>query len=207
MDTHSTLQLIASIKPFLAFALNNQVGVYADANIPKVVRVFHGMFIDWLQFYKTSEQTVEIVGTGDERISATASIDVARAVVQLSLLLKAPTEPEKGTTDIPTYVYISGTTATFNEGAKLTGKEVKSISINDARVKFRKLLEEEGGKHSTVRTASYGFMLKCLIAEGWFDYSKDNHNELVNPGGSRWKWSQWQDFAPQFAPQFAGNHL
>jgi len=182
-----------------SFVMNNEVGEYADAKIPKVVRVFHGMFIEWLQFYKTSEQTLEIVGTGDEKISATASIDVARSIVQLSLLLKASTDPEKGTASIPTYVNVSGSTATFNEGAKLTGRELKKISIEEARVKFKKLLEEEGGKHSTVRAASYGFMLKSFIAEGWFNYSNDNHNELVNPGQSRWKWSQWQDFAPQFA--------
>jgi len=182
-----------------SFVMNNEVGEYADARIPKVVRVFHGMFIDWLQFYKTSEQIVEVVGTGDEKISATSSIDVARTIVQLSLLLNPPTEPDKGTAGIPTYVYVSGSTATFNEGAKLTGKELKLISISDARAKYEKMIVEEGGKHSTVRTPSYGFMLKCFMAEGWFDYSKNNHNELVNPRGSRWKWDRWQDFASQTA--------
>jgi len=171
----------------------DEVSAYADAKIPKVVRIFPGVFTEWLPFYKSPQKTLEIVGTGDEKFSTTALIDVARSVVQLSLLLKAPTEPEKGTADIPTYVHISGTAVTFNEAAKLTGKELKLTSINDARVKYKELLE--AGGHSFF--ASFMVMLMCFIAEGWLDHTKDNHNELVNPRGSRWKWGQWQDFAPK----------
>ena len=36
-------------------------------------------------------------------------------------------------------------------------------------------------------------MCRVLMGEGKMDFSKDNLNELVNPGESLWKWKTVED--------------
>lgn len=40
-------------------------------------------------------------------------------------------------------------------------------------------------------------MDRFIIAEGKLDHSKDNQNELVNPGESLWKWKTVDQYAKE----------
>lgn len=84
---------------------------------------------------------------------------------------------------------------TYNDVGKVLGKEVHLLDLPTAREYYRELVSGQG--HSNVAAPSYVFMLKCFVGEGWVDYSKKNHNELVNPGESRWKWAHWTEGRPE----------
>lgn len=79
---------------------------------------------------------------------------------------------------VPDIIRIEGDTKSFKEIAQIVGNrvgkviEVVAVSPNDVKREASDWITE----------------LRIRLASGEGDFSRDNHNELINPGESYWKW-------------------
>jgi hypothetical protein len=154
-------------------------------------------------FY-AEEQTWYMPGTGEEPVTYTSKKDIALAVIELIKLALA--DPNS----VPAHVRIAGTNYNpkqiveiFNKAAK--GKtHIKLKLLNDAEAKelFSRLVFEppEGEEHSFDQQFMNEVATRVFTMSGGggnIDFSKHNHNELVNPGESKWKWKSMEDYAEE----------
>lgn len=141
-------------------------------------------------------------GTGREPVTFTGKTGIALAVIELmKMALNHPNS-------VPPHVRIAGDNKTpveiveiFNKAANgKTHITLKLINEVEAKEMFSRLIFEppKGGEHA------FDQQFMNDIAQGVFTMSgggnldfTENHNELVNPGESKWKWKRIKDYAKE----------
>ncbi|OSD02068.1 NAD(P)-binding protein [Trametes coccinea BRFM310] len=154
----------------------------------KVIAVYTGAFLEIVfrpgrfNWFKVPSDVYECTGPASQRITLTSMTDIGRATARLSLLSLDPATASQ----VPDEVRLAGSTVSIEDIrdliAKYTGKkaEIKCHDLTAA-----KELLKAGGPGKAQDLFQY---LGVVAGEGKFDYSRENENEVVNPGGSLWRW-------------------
>jgi hypothetical protein len=165
----------------------------------KVIRVFIGLFLEhsigWWFGFDTKKGVYEAVGLAEKKVSFTSVDDVGKV---LAVLAGMPVE-ELG--KVPDQLHISGTSASMSEVAKLM-MDAQNMPKNEISVKTIDAVEY---RRKTIESAARDLAgyLRFLIGNGSIDHRSKaeggigNDNELVNPGGTRWKWKSMADYAAE----------
>ena len=154
-------------------------------------------------FY-AEEETWYMPGTGEAPVAYTSKTDIALAVIELIKLgLKDPSK-------VPDHVRIAGTNNNpkeiveiFNKAAKgKTHIKLKLLNDQEAKELFSRLVFEppKGEEHSFDQQFMNEVATRVFTMSGGggnLDFSQHNHNELVNPGESKWKWKTIEDYAEE----------
>ncbi|KAH9942397.1 uncharacterized protein BXZ73DRAFT_87989 [Epithele typhae] len=126
------------------------------------------------------------LGPATTRFTASAEIDVGRAVARLAVLALDPATAAR----VPGTVRLAPNTTSLAEladaAARVRGVPRGAVEEEDLGA-FKQALSE--------RPADYnlGDYLRVLLGEGKLDFSANNDNELINPGQSLWKWKTVED--------------
>lgn len=156
----------------------------------KVCRVYSGLFLEdsltvpYLGL-QTSSGKFEAIGSADQKISFTSIVDNGKVIASLGTL---PID------EVPDEVRVASDTISPKAVAELwNAKKDKKIAVSEVDLKAFK---ETSLNAETVSAAA---CLRLLQGEGKIDHGAaglGNHNELVNPGESKWKWTkvaEWVD--------------
>lgn len=165
----------------------------------KVIRVFIGLFLEdsigWWFGFDTKKSVYEAVGSAEKKASFTSVDDVGKVLAVLAGM--SVEELEK----VPDQLHISGTSASMSEVAKLM-VDAQNMPRSEISVKtidaaeYRRKTMESGARDP----AGY---LRFLIGNRSIDHRSKaeggigDDNELVNPGGTRWKWKSMADYAAE----------
>lgn len=156
----------------------------------KVCRVYCGLFLEdsltvpYLGL-QTSSGKFEAIGSADQKISFTSIVDNGKVIASLGTLTIG---------DVPDEVRVASDTISPKAVAELWNAK-KENKIVVSQVDLKEFKEKTLG----AETVGAGACLRLLQGEGKIDHSEaglGNHNELVNPGESKWKWSKvagWVD--------------
>ncbi|KIO26435.1 hypothetical protein M407DRAFT_24284 [Tulasnella calospora MUT 4182] len=148
----------------------------------KVVSVYSGQFLDYLFWggamigLDTVNRTYTVSGLPANKFGITSMADVGTALARFSIL--AAENPAS----VPDHVRLSGDAVSFAELATVVGNErgetieVKSTSAAETK---QKLIDNP---------ADFLSLVRYMLGSGVTDFSKENENELVNPGQSLWRW-------------------
>ncbi|KZT38700.1 NAD(P)-binding protein [Sistotremastrum suecicum HHB10207 ss-3] len=157
----------------------------------KVVAVYVGLFLEDsivgaqyapLLGFDQEHVTYTSVGPPTVRANYVGIQDIARSVARVAQLAIDP----KTSSTVPDHVRISGAVASYADIAavveKVAGTKIKLESIELAEWKEKMI-------------ASPGLIayMRYIPGAGLMNYENDNHNELVNPGESLWKWKSVED--------------
>jgi len=149
------------------------------------------------------EETWYMPGTGDVPVTFTSKKDIALSVIELiKLALKDPDS-------VPPNVRISGSHNTpkeiveiFNKAANgKTHIKLKLLNEEQSKELFSRLVFEPPAGDNNFDQAFMNEIAQRVFTMsgggGNLDFSKHNHNELVNPGESKWKWKTIEDYAKE----------
>ncbi|EED84085.1 predicted protein [Postia placenta Mad-698-R] len=167
-------------------------------NKVKIIELDVGMFIEyvlipWFGFDATN-LTFAFAGSPDSKITVTSKVDIARATARLSLLaLSQDTAvPFEGV------IRVAGQHVSYRQIADAVERVRGEFGIEPKKVTLK--ITDLGPYKATTReeeirtgTPDLNKLIKILIGEGKVDYSRNNHNELVNPGEKLWKWKSVED--------------
>ncbi|KAG8855824.1 hypothetical protein FRB96_006646 [Tulasnella sp. 330] len=155
----------------------------------KVINVHVGLFTDRILLpilgfdIENGVFTSLGVGTSDNKVSITSRADIGAAVARLSVLAVA--DP----TSVPDAVRISGENRSINELAEIVGRATgKKIKVVEEPVKW---IDDKDGED----LPALAHLVRVNCANGLVDFSKDNDDELVNPGQKYWTWMTTEAYA------------
>jgi len=154
----------------------------------KVVELHVGLFledsINPALGFDTKNRRYTALGPITNRFTVTSKSDIGSATVRAGLL--ALNNPAS----VPDVVIISGDAKSYQEIAEIVGRE---------RGEEIQIVEEspEQNKPGSDPAAQFAFFLRKVNSSGTTDYSKNNSNELVNPGQKYWKWKGIAEFAKE----------
>jgi len=177
----------------------------AKKKIPKVVAIFTSLIMEQGFFrdlgFDNEKEVWTIVGPGDVPVSFTANDDVGRFTVEAAIM--AYEEPDK----IPNKLVIYSSTMTFQQYAEIFDKY--ATTGNKIKIQGKPLPqakeEWENMKHKVPvymvffleysANSKVGPLLLIMMAEGHFDHSIYDGNEILNPNESKWKLRDFEDYA------------
>ncbi len=166
--------------------------------------------------FHLAEQRIEVFGSPESKVAYTSKADIGRSVAQLSLL--SLSSDAKVAASVPEHVRIAGSNPSFTDIGNLFDKafparspfRVESLDLDEQReilkqdVVSGRLGKEDNGRHlrsvdvlnfeSDQPGINYFLLLRLLFGEGKMDWSKENTNELINPGEKLWKWKTVDKF-------------
>ena len=125
----------------------------------------------------------EAVGSANQPITFTSLVDTGKVIAALSSL---PLQ------QIPDQVRISGDSVSLNTFAgELTAAgggpiEVTEVDLEEYKTAAKALTEKKPWQY-----------LRFLMGGGNLDFTKHNHNDLVNPGGQEWQWKTVKEYAKE----------
>ncbi|KAG8859709.1 hypothetical protein FRB96_004283 [Tulasnella sp. 330] len=156
----------------------------------KVIKVYIGMFTEIIFSaflgFDTENGIYTSLGTGtsDKKIAITSTADIGASVARLSILAAA--DPKS----VPDDVRISGDNKSINELAEIVSKATgKTIKVVEEPV------VEGADDKDGEDMADLARLLRLNFSHGATDFSKDNDNELVNPGQKYWTWKTTEVYA------------
>jgi hypothetical protein len=154
-------------------------------------------------FY-AEEETWYMPGTGDVPVAYTGKTDIALSVIEL--IKMAMKDPDS----VPPHVRIGGSNLSpkqiveiFNKAAKgKTHIKLKLLNEEQSKELFSRLVFEppKGEEHSFDQQFMNEVATRVFTMSGGggnLDFSEHNHNELVNPGESKWKWKTMEEYAEE----------
>ncbi|KAG9019440.1 hypothetical protein FRB90_002263 [Tulasnella sp. 427] len=153
----------------------------------KVISVYSGQFLEYLfgagalSGLDTINRIYTAAGDPNNKFSVTSTTDIGSALVKLSIL--ATENPAS----VPDQVRLSGDAVSIAELAQIVGKEraeTIEVKTTDAAEMKRKFSENPADLLS---------LIKYVFGSGLMDFSRENNNELVNPGEAFWKWKSVTD--------------
>ncbi|KZS91068.1 NAD(P)-binding protein [Sistotremastrum niveocremeum HHB9708] len=152
----------------------------------KVVLIYTGFFLEgiglWTGF-DVANGVFTSVGSPNFPIAYTARADIASATARLAILSISPSTADS----VPTDVRIFGSSPSISQikdfAEKKYGKKIV-LQVEDARSWKKELLESNSNDLLK--------WVRLFAGEGKFDYTEENHRELVNPRQSFWKWKTVQ---------------
>ncbi|KAG8859710.1 hypothetical protein FRB96_004284 [Tulasnella sp. 330] len=152
----------------------------------KVIKLYIGMFTEIIfsPFFgldnKSGVYTSLGLGTSDKKVAITSTADIGAAIARLSTLAVA--DPQS----VPDDVRISGDNKSWNELADIVGRATgKTIKVVEEPVEGA---DDKDGEDLPA-------LARLNFARGAVDFSKDNDNELVNPGQKYWTWKTTEVYA------------
>ncbi|KAG8881603.1 hypothetical protein FRB97_009356 [Tulasnella sp. 331] len=155
----------------------------------KVIKLYIGMFTEIIfsPFFgldnKSGVYTSLGLGTSDKKVAITSTADIGAAIARLSTLAVA--DPQS----VPDDVRISGDNKSWNELADIVGRATgKTIKVVEEPVEGA---DDKDGED----LPALARLLRLNFARGAVDFSKDNDNELVNPGQKYWTWKTTEVYA------------
>jgi hypothetical protein len=184
---------------------------YAESKGLKVIPVYVGLHMEHPVggFQKphgffAEEETWYMPGTGKVPVTFTGKTDIALSVIELiKLALKHPDS-------VPPHIRIGGANNTpeeiveiFNKAANgKTHIKLKLLNEEQSKELFSRLVFEppKGEEHRFDRRFMNEIATRVFTMSGGggnLDFSEHNHNELVNPGESKWKWKTIEDYAKE----------
>ncbi|KAG8921178.1 hypothetical protein FRC01_000375 [Tulasnella sp. 417] len=126
-------------------------------------------------------------GSPDNLITFNSREDVSSSIVRISVLAAA--DPNS----VPDSTRINGSAVSYNQLAALVGKargtEIKVVEVEDAESK--KLLESDNP------WARFWVALRYIFGHGVADFTRDNANEILNPGQKYWKWKTMEEWVEE----------
>lgn len=150
------------------------------------------------------EETWYMPGTGDVPVTYTGKRDIALSVIEL--IKMAMKDPDS----VPPHVRIGGSNLSpkqiveiFNKAAKgKTHIKLKLLNEEESKALFSRLVFEppKGEEHSFDQEFMNEVATRVFTMSGGggnLDFSQDNHNELVNPGETKWKWKTMEEYAEE----------
>ncbi|KZS90940.1 NAD(P)-binding protein [Sistotremastrum niveocremeum HHB9708] len=152
----------------------------------KVVAVYTGLFpetglinsgIGPLLGFDQENLTYTTVGDPATRVTYTSVDDIAKSVARLSHLAIEPSTADS----VPDHVTLSGAAVSYKDIAGFVEK------ATDERITL-KSLDINAWREKMLKEPTLINVIRYLIGSGKMNYEDDNHNELVNPGQSVWKW-------------------
>ncbi|KAH9948291.1 hypothetical protein B0H21DRAFT_788404 [Amylocystis lapponica] len=165
----------------------------------KTIAVFTGIFLEgtfgpWFSF-DTANHVYTSVGPPTSRFSLTSKRDVGRALAAFSLV--ALVDPSK----VPDILSISGTSVSYAEAAAIVQSVRKAVGDADNQeivVKSEDLAAFREATRKALQSDPEGTsllpQLRIVIGEGQLDFTKDNANDIANPGEKAWKWKTVEDY-------------
>ncbi|KAG8882833.1 hypothetical protein FRB97_007657 [Tulasnella sp. 331] len=155
----------------------------------KVIKLYIGMFTEivFAPFFGLDNEngvyTSLGAGASDKKVSITSTADVGAAVARLSILAVADSK------SVPDQVRISGDNKSFKELAEVVGQATgKTIKVVEEPA-------EETNDKDGEDLPALARLLRLNFAHGSVDFSKENDNELVNPGQKYWTWKTTEVYA------------
>jgi len=180
---------VSDVDVWVAKKAHVQKAVEQGGSDLKVVSIYVGLFLEtgfgaWLGF-DTKNNVYTAVGTPDAVVSYNSLTDISHTVARIVLLSAAPSTAAL----VPPHVRISGSGASVAQVQGLVEKKSgKKITVNV--VPFEEWTKD-------LQTTDV--LKQILLANGLgaLDYTKQNENELVNPGESLWKWKTVEQFVEE----------
>ncbi|KAH9942385.1 uncharacterized protein BXZ73DRAFT_74651 [Epithele typhae] len=163
----------------------------------KVIAVITGLFLDMCFSRPTAPllgldiqgNAYRSLGPATSRFSASAEVDIGRAVARLAVLALDPATAAR----VPGTVRLAPNTTSHAELAVARVRGVPRGAVEGGGLgAFKRALSEK----PTDVLVDY---LRVLLGEGVVDFSANNDNELINPGQSLWKWKTVEDVIRQVA--------
>jgi len=156
----------------------------------KVIALSTGAFLEYLlsPFFgiDIKNKVSEAWGSPDVKMSTTAINDIAHAIAQTAVL--AANDPNS----VPDDIRIQGDVTSHQEVADLVSKE-SGESIKVVGGDYDAIKKDLDDKyHGEENPMAY---IRLIYSEGSVDYSKNNHNELINPKQALWRWTTVADYA------------
>ncbi|KAG9046509.1 hypothetical protein FS837_004259 [Tulasnella sp. UAMH 9824] len=126
-------------------------------------------------------------GPAETPISFNSREDISSSIVRISVLAAA--DPNS----VPDFTRINGSAVSYNQLAALVGKargtEINVVEVDDEEAK--KLLSTGDPWTRFWRALRYGY------GHGLTDFTKDNSNEILNPGQKYWKWKTMEEWVEE----------
>jgi hypothetical protein len=154
--------------------------------------------------FMAHEQTWYMPGTGNTPLTMTSKKDIARSTIEIIKI--AMSDPKQ----LKHHYRIAGTNKTpkqivdlFNKAAKgKTHLKLELLSDEEADAWMKKLQFVPMSEFQDVYDLDYmnevaSRVFRMSGGTGNLDFSKDNDNEIVNPGESKWKWKTMEEFAEE----------
>ncbi|KAG9004674.1 hypothetical protein FRB94_002516 [Tulasnella sp. JGI-2019a] len=155
----------------------------------KIIQLYNGHFMEdaigpWYAL-DTKNRHYTSIGPSTSKFTLTSKDDVGASIVRLALL--AVGDPNS----VPNEVRISGDAKSYQELASIMGSESdEKIDITEQNVdEYKASLGPLGADPAPV--------IRVIIGSGLMDYTKENNNELVNPGELVWKWKKVEQYAKE----------
>jgi len=182
----------------------------------KIVFLYIGLFVEYVGYpYKDTfgpsgwfgfdigNKIFTAVGSPTARVAFTSKADIGRTLAQLSILSMSPTTAST----VPEHVRICGTLKSMDE-IRLAMEKESGATINGRTLELGKFKNELkaaflGGEATLNLSPSQHICI--LMGEGKLDWSLENHNNLVNPHESIWKWKTMEEFAKATKGKGASN--
>ncbi|KAG8921180.1 hypothetical protein FRC01_000377 [Tulasnella sp. 417] len=155
----------------------------------KVVAICVGLFLDdtfpvgTVLGLDTQGKVYTAVLSSDTPVSFLSRDDIARSVARISVLAAA--DPAS----VPDHARISGSSISYRDLAQLVGR------VRGEEIKVETMGEEEA--KAAIKAGNFWVALRYTMGYGLTDFSKDNANEIINPGESLWKWKTVQEYVEE----------
>jgi len=132
--------------------------------------------------YDTNKRLYTILGSPETKLGMTSMHDIALTTVRVAIMAT------EDSTAVPDVLLINGDTKSTAELAGIITK----ISGDKVRIETEDL---EEFKAKMTDDSSFVDWLRYGYGSGASDFSKSNHNELINPDQKFWKWETFEEFA------------
>ncbi|KIO26445.1 hypothetical protein M407DRAFT_74465 [Tulasnella calospora MUT 4182] len=160
----------------------------------KIVSLYVGMFLEDMFSLgatlgvDTKNAVYTSLGSADTPISFNSREDISSSTVRISVLAAA--DPNS----VPDFTRINGSAASYNQLAALVGKargtDIKVVEVDDAEGKKQLCLRYQLANRTV-------FYLRYGYGHGLMDFTKDNENEILNPGQKYSKWKTMEEWVEE----------
>jgi len=154
--------------------------------------------------FMRDEQIWYMPGTGEVPLTFTSKRDISLSVIEVIKI--AMEDPSR----LPKYVRIAGTNNTPKEITEILNRAAKGKTKIELKLlsdwEADELMKNLKWDMPPERASEYDFdymnevgarVFRMSGGTGNLDFSKQNDNELVNPGQSRWKWKTMEEYAEE----------
>lgn len=176
------------------FKLKSDDVSYARSQGLKTVQVQTGLFAEsnlgrpYISGIDVDKNTYRKIDGGDFKHSITFIPDLSRSIIELAHM---------NPSEIPDEVLIESDSITTNYLAQLWEK-YNDINLTIEPVSKDTIKKDASDAEKNSEKGAFPKVLRAIIVDNEMDYSKSGHNEFVNPGERKFKWSKVKEHAEGF---------
>jgi hypothetical protein len=154
--------------------------------------------------FMREEEIWYMPGTGDTPVTFTSKRDISLSIIEIIKMA------QKDSSKLPPYFRIAGTNNTpkeivdiFNKAAKgKTHLKLKLLNDQEADDLMKNLKWDFPSDQPNNYDLEYmnevaSRVFRMSGGTGNLDFSDWNHNELINPGQSKWNWKTMEEYAEE----------